>query len=125
MSKRVFVFGSNDAGMHATGTAKLAYEKHGARYGKSYGHYGDSFAIPTKSDVMEPLSMDRIEDYVRGFLAYARGHHHLSFQITKLESVYQDETIGYLFEGAPANCLFDRAWYPYLGETVKYWGVHD
>jgi hypothetical protein len=74
MSKRVYCFAANEAGVHGTGTAKVAYEKHGARWGKSYGHVGDSFAIPTKSEVLEPLPPDRIGDYILGFLAYARGH---------------------------------------------------
>jgi hypothetical protein len=122
MSKRVFTFASNDAGIHATGTAKTAYEKHGARYGKAYGHYGDSFAIPTKDHVLEPLPLDRINDYVRGFLAYARGHHKLEFQVVMADPNIPVATLARLFEGAPNNVLFDHQWYPYLGETVTYWG---
>lgn len=123
MSKRVIVFSSNDAGIHTAGTAKVAYEKHGARYGKSYGHYGDSFAIPTRDQVFQPLRLGIIRDYVRGFLAYAKGHHKLEFQVMMLGNTdLTNEQLASLFEGAPNNVLFDRAWYPYLGETVTYWG---
>ena len=115
MAKRIYCFSANEAGIHGTGTAKIAYEKHGARWGKSYGHFCDSFAIPTRDHVLEPLPLDRIEDYVRGFLAYARGHHNLTFQVTRLDSVYPEEAIARLFTGAPNNCTFDRAWYPILG----------
>jgi hypothetical protein len=128
MSKRVFTFASNDAGIHGSGDAKTAYTKYGARYGKSYGHYGDSFAIPTKSDVLETLPLSRIEDYVRGFLAYARGHHKLEFQVTRIGYGLGDldeADIADLFVGASNNVLFDRKWYPYLGETVTYWGRSD
>jgi hypothetical protein len=118
MSKRVYCFAANEAGVHGTGTAKVAYEKHGARWGKSYGHVGDSFAIPTRSEVLEPLPPDRIGDYILGFLAYARGHRKVGFQVTWLG----DETVVRLFTGAPDNCLFDRAYHPYLGDTVTYWG---
>lgn len=122
MPKRVFVFSANEAGFPGAGAAKVAYEKHGARYGKSYGHFGDSFAIPTRNHVLEPLPLERIEDYVRGFLAYARGHHKLDFQVTRLDAGFTDKQIAELFRGAPNNCSFDRLWYPYLGETVTYWG---
>lgn len=122
MAKRVYTFASSESGVHGTGHAKVAYEKHGARFGKCYSHYGDSFGIPTTNHAFEPLPLERIEDYVRGFLAYARGHHNLEFQVTKLGSVYRDEAMAALFKGAPNNVLFDRAWYPYLGETVVYWG---
>lgn len=126
MPKRVFVFGSNDAGIHGKGAAKTAMNEHGARYGKSYGHYGDSFAIPTKNENIETLPLDRIEDYVRGFLAYARGHRKLTFQVTAIGcglAGYSHEQIAPLFAGAPKNCLFDQAWHPWLGDSVEYWGT--
>lgn len=123
MSKRVYCFASNECGIHTAGAAKVAYEKHGARYGKSYGHYGDSFAIPTRDQVFERLPIERIEDYVRGFLAYARGHHKLEFQVMKFDLDFGDGAlITDLFRGATNNVLFDRAYYPFLGETVTYWG---
>ena len=43
----IFVFGSNDAGIHGAGAAKYALDHKGARYGKSYGHHGQSFALPS------------------------------------------------------------------------------
>lgn len=46
--KMIFVFGSNEAGRHGAGAAKTAMRYHGAEYGKGFGHYGNSFAIPTK-----------------------------------------------------------------------------
>lgn len=126
MAKRVFVFGSNDAGIHGAGAAKTAYEKHGARFGKSYGHYGDSFAIPTKNENIETLPLDRIQDYVRGFLAYATGHRKLTFQVTCIGcglAGLKHEQIAPLFVNAPKNCLFDEAWKPWLGDEAQYWGT--
>lgn len=46
----VFVFGSNLAGIHGAGAAKLAYEKFGAIKGQGFGLQGQSFAIPTKDE---------------------------------------------------------------------------
>lgn len=126
MSKKIFVFGSNDAGVHGAGAAKFAYEKKGARWGKSYGHHGDSFAIPTKDENIETLSLHRIQLYVDGFLAYAMGHRKLDFQVTRIGcglAGLQDKDIAPMFASAPMNCTFDELWKPYLGEAVEYWGT--
>lgn len=126
MPKQIFVFGSNDAGVHGAGAAKVAYEKHGARWGKSYGHYGDSFAIPTKDEDIKTLPLGRIEDYVRGFLAYAKGHRKLTFKVTCIGcglAGFKHEDIAPMFKEATKNCLFDEAWKPWLGDSVRYWGT--
>lgn len=126
MPKRVFVFGSNESGIHGAGAAKVAYEKHGARYGKSYGHYGDSFAIPTKDEYIESMPMERVQMYVQGFLAYAIGHRKLNFQVTCIGcglAGFKDSEIAPLFKDAPKNCLFDEKWRPWLGDGVNYWGT--
>jgi len=123
MPKPVFCFGSNDAGMHGRGAAKFAYEKRGARFGKSYGHHGDSFAIPTKDEDIITLPLDRIQCYVWGFLAYAAGHRKLVFQVTRIGcglAGYTDEQMAPMFFGAPLNCIFDERWRPFLGDKYKY-----
>lgn len=126
MSKPVFVFGSNESGIHGAGAAKFAYEKKGARWGKSYGHYGDSFAIPTKDEYIETMPLDRIQEYVQGFLAYARGHRKLKFQVTAIGcglAGYKHEDIAPMFRMAPSNCSFDTQWEPWLGKDHNYWGT--
>lgn len=113
MAKRVFVFGSNEAGIHGAGAAKTAYEKHGARWGFSYGHMGDSFAIPTKDQILDTLPLPRVAKYVQGFLAYAEGHRKVNFMVTRIGcglAGLRDEDIAPMFVGAPKNCLFDEAW---------------
>ncbi len=122
----IFVFGSNEAGVHGAGAAKVAYQKHGARWGKSYGHYGDSFAIPTKDDHIETMPLDRIRQYVDGFLAYAKGHRKLKFKVTAIGcglAGYKHEDIAPMFRMAPSNCSFDTAWEPWLGKDHNYWGT--
>ena len=126
MQKMVFVFGSNEAGIHGAGAAKFAYEKKGARYGKGYGHYGDSWAIPTKDIDVGPMPMDRINDYVTGFLAYARGHKKMKFQVTCIGcglAGLKHADMAKLFVNAPSNCYFDELWRPYLGDHRNYWGT--
>lgn len=127
MAKTIFVFGSNEAGIHGAGAAKLAMEKHGALFGKSYGHYGNSFAIPTKDEYIQTLALDRIEMYVMGFLAYAMGRRKLKFKVTAIGTGlagYTHEEIAPMFRFAPGNCSFDEAWKPYLSADHKFWGTY-
>lgn len=124
---KVFVFGSNESGIHGAGAALVAYKKHGARYGSSYGHYGNSFAIPTKDKNIEyALSLEKIAAYVQGFLVYAEGRKKLTFQVTRVGcglAGLKDADIAPMFKDAPDNCEFDEAWKPWLGDSVKYWGT--
>ena len=125
MSK-ILVFGSNSAGIHGLGAAQDAYRQHGARWGKSYGHYGDSFAIPTKDEDLAVHTLDHIHKYVLGFLAYAKDHRKVTFQVTRIGcglAGYKDADIAPLFKNAPLNCQFDEAWKPFLGDTYTYWGT--
>lgn len=43
----IFVFGSNNCGMHIGGSAKVAVDKFGAEYGNPYGLQGNSYALCT------------------------------------------------------------------------------
>lgn len=126
MRKFVFVFGSNEAGRHGGGAALHAYQQHGARYGKGYGHYGDSFAIPTKDREIQTLPLERIQGYVVGFLEYAKGNPQLNFQVTQIGcglAGYKPEDIAPMFVNAPENCYFDVEWMPIIGNQANYWGT--
>lgn len=46
-ANEVFVFGSNLAGAHAGGAARVALDKFGAVWGQGVGLQGQSYAIPT------------------------------------------------------------------------------
>lgn len=83
-SGQVFVFGSNEAGKHEAGAAKLAKEKFGARDGQGYGPMGDCFAIPTKSWTVDQLSLDTIECYVVRFCEYAALNKDKEFLVTQI-----------------------------------------
>jgi hypothetical protein len=125
---QVFVFGSNEAGIHGAGAAKFAYQKRGARWGFSYGHMGNSWAIPTKDQFIQTLSTERIEAYVKGFLAYAEGHPELTFQVTRIGcglAGLSDAYMSQLFDFAPLNCEFDTVWVEHLpvNRGIKFWGT--
>lgn len=125
MTKPILVFGSNEAGVHGAGAALAAYKRHGARFGKGYGHYGESFAIPTKDGRIQTLPIATIKAYIAGFCAYATGHPKLSFQVTRIGcglAGLRDEYIAPLFADAPQNCEFDSVWKEYLPQH-KSWGT--
>lgn len=123
MSKAIFVFGSNTAGIHGAGAAAFAYKNKGARYGFGYGHMGDSWAIPTKDEEIVTLPLDLINAFVAGFLAYATVKRKMSFMVTRIgcgRAGYTDAQIAPMFVGAPKNCMFDIKWKPYLGDGYEY-----
>lgn len=140
----IFVFGSNTAGIHGGGAALTAYKKHGARWGMSYGHHGNSFALPTKGHIVvysripaadgkhegfaigDTLTIAEINEYVRGLLMYAKHHPEHEFQITRLGcglAGLKDEDVAPLFFVAPSNCSFDDKWAEYLPYAAKFWGT--
>lgn len=123
----IFVFGSNEAGIHGGGAANFAVRKHGAQLGRGVGRQGNSYAIPTMDMHVSPLALEKIARYVNDFLAYAVSHPSDEFQVTAVGcgiAGFTHAQIAPLFAGAPANCLFDDAWKPFLGPGKKYWGTY-
>lgn len=81
---QIFVFGSNELGKHGKGAAKFALELCGAKYGIGYGLQGQSFAIPTKSTPYKTLSISKIKNYVKDFIAFAATHPEMTFLVSKI-----------------------------------------
>ncbi|QDH84040.1 hypothetical protein KMC60_gp12 [Achromobacter phage vB_AxyP_19-32_Axy11] len=126
MADKVFVFGSNTAGIHGAGAARTAHKKFGARWGIGYGLHGNSFAIPTKDSNIKTLDMGSIKAFVEGFIAFARSRSDLTFQVTRIGcglAGLSDADMAMMFTNAPSNCLFDLAWEPWLGIEHSYWGT--
>lgn len=125
--KRIFVFGSNEAGIHGEGAAKEAYERHGAIWGVGLGPQGNSYGIPTKdATVKRRLSLDDIDFNIRCFIEYAKHNWDDEFIVTRIAcgySRYKDEQIAPLFKTAPNNCLFDDLWRDYL-PNKRFWGTY-
>ena len=117
--KEVFVFGSNLAGINGAGAAKTAYKKHGARWGMGVGHYGCSYALPTKDQHIHTLDMGNIKVFVDAFLMYADAHPEWNFKVTRVGcglAGIPDQFMANLFVIAPYNCSIDEEWKPYLVE---------
>ena len=51
----IFVFGSNLAGAHGDGAARLAYNRFGAVWGEGVGLHGKTYAIPTMQGGVETI----------------------------------------------------------------------
>ena len=75
----IIVFGSNLAGAHGGGAARLAYERFGAIWGQGVGLQGQSYGIPTMHGGVES-----IKPYVDEFIAFAKAHPNLVFLVTKI-----------------------------------------
>ena len=91
----VFVFGSNLAGAHAGGAARIAMEKFGAVWGQGVGLQGQSYAIPTMQGGVET-----IKPYVDEFVRFAKSHTELVFLVTRIGcgiAGFKDEEIAPLF----------------------------
>lgn len=80
----IFVFGSNESGIHRAGAAKTAMGW-GAVYGTPFGKSGNTFAIPTKSAyAKDTLPLSDINDYIYRFAHYARNHPEYTFLVTEI-----------------------------------------
>ena len=92
---QIFVFGSNMAGDHSGGAARLALEKFGAVNGQASGLQGRSYAIPT-----DGVTLRDIDRYVREFIQFADQHPEMTFLVTRIgcgSAGYTDEQIAPLF----------------------------
>lgn len=116
----IFVFGSNLAGMHGGGAARLARLKWGAVMGQGVGLQGRTYAIPTMQGGPET-----IKPYVDEFIAFAKAHPGLRFLVTEIGcgiAGFTPSQIAPLFAGAadvPNILLPARFWDVLLGRCRR------
>ena len=112
----ILVFGSNLAGMHGGGAARLARIRWGAVMGQGVGLQGRTYAIPTMQGGPET-----IKPYVDEFIAFAKAHPGLRFLVTEIGcgiAGFTPSQIAPLFAGAadvPNILLPARFWDVLLG----------
>lgn len=104
-SREIFVFGSNLVGVHGAGSARVAYDRHGATWGNGMGISGGSYAIPTKMSpkVNGSLPLDSIEVHVQVFTEFAAAHPELFFRCVAVgcgKAGYRPAQIAPLFRAA-------------------------
>lgn len=113
----VFVFGSNLAGRHGAGAAKVACARFGAPYGRGEGFFGQSYAIPTKGLKLEILDIEKISAAILRFIEFACENSQLRFFVTRVGcglAGYSDQQIAPLFSRASHNCSFPHTWRVHL-----------
>lgn len=94
----IFVFGSNLAGAHGGGAARLAYNRYGAIWGQGVGLQGQSYVIPTMQGGVET-----IKSYVDEFIRFAQTRPNLKFYVTQIGcgiAGFKVEEIAPLFHAA-------------------------
>ena len=94
----IFVFGSNLAGLHGGGAARLAYKYFGAVWGQGVGLQGQTYAIPTMQGGVETIS-----PYIDEFISFAKQHPELIFLVTRIGcgiAGFSDRDIAPLFFSA-------------------------
>lgn len=110
---RIFVFGSNLAGIHGAGAAAYAMRYYNAVYGCGEGIQGNSYGIPTKDRRIQTLPLDKIQQHVTTFIEYAQANPDKEFNVTRIGcglAGYTDTDIAPLFKGAPENCYLPEGW---------------
>ena len=105
----VFVFGSNLAGHHGGGAARVAVNRFGAIMGQGVGLQGQSYAIPTMQG-----GVQTIKPYVDEFIAFAKAHPELTFYVTRIGcgiAGFRDKDIAPLFRDAlgVANIILPKS----------------
>jgi hypothetical protein len=94
----IFVFGSNLAGLHGGGAARVAYKYFGAVWGQGVGLQGQTYAIPTMQGGVETIS-----PYIDEFISFAKQHPELIFLVTRIGcgiAGFSDSDIAPLFASA-------------------------
>lgn len=118
----IFVFGSNTAGIHGAGAAFVAQRQFGARAGKGIGYSTKggckhSYAIPTKGNRLEVLSIDDIRKYVDDFKMFLTYNPNVKCFVSRVGcglAGYMDHEIAPLFAGCGDNVIFSEEWAPFV-----------
>ncbi len=121
--EQVFVFGSNAAGHHMGGAARLAHEKFGAEWGVGDGLRGQSYAFPTLAKDMKQCSLIAMLMAKTDLYATAECNPDKTFLVTKLGmgiAGHSLETMREVFQGEhPKNIILPREFSEKLGESVE------
>lgn len=119
----IFVFGSNLAGHHGGGAARVALDRFGAQWGVGEGIQGQSYDIPTMQGGVET-----IKPYVDRFLDLAYEWDQNTFLVTRIGcgiAGFTPEQIAPLFDRAldMYNVVLPRDFYDILIARRKRLGI--
>lgn len=123
----IFVFGSNLAGTHAGGAAKIALNHFGAIKGVGRGWAGQSFAIPTMNEHLQQMPLSQIEHYIDDFKIYTKNHLKTKYFLTSVGcgvAGYKIEEIAPMFKGISHNVIFPASFRPFVESTLPKLNQH-
>lgn len=109
----IFVFGSNEAGIHGAGACLSRSLLLWCNLGTAEGMSGQSYALPTKDKSIKTLHLVEIQWYVERFLSFAEAHPEMRFFVTAIGTGlagYKHSDIAPMFNGAPDNCRLPPEW---------------
>lgn len=122
----IFVFGSNPEGRHGSGSAKIALDKFGAKYGQGEGMQGNAYAIPTKdlrvkeNRGLRSIPKEEIVNSITKMYQVAEDNPTKQFKVAYRNSPNEVTLNGYtgaemieMFKEAgtiPSNVLFSQEW---------------
>lgn len=118
-NNEIFVFGSNLAGRHGAGAAKIAREKFRAVYGVGKGLTGRCYAFPTKDRQINPLPLESIRQEFIDLFACCENFPKYTFLLTKVGcglAGYSIKEISGCYEGLdiPVNLVVpEEFWLQY------------
>lgn len=112
----IFVFGSNLAGHHAGGAARIARQRFGAIMGQGVGLQGQSYAIPTMQG-----GVGTIKPFVDQFISFAKTNPSLTFYVTRIGcgiAGFTDNEIAPLFKDAQKteNIILPKSFYAIISK---------
>lgn len=113
----IFVFGSNEAGLHQYPNSIIAHKQFGAELLVGKGCSGNSYAIATKSKFINPLGLDSIAANISAFREFTHTQPNRKFWVSNLCDEYKMHNpwdIVPMFRGCNKNCIFPRAWRKFL-----------
>lgn len=117
LGDEILVFGSNLAGRHGAGAARVAMLRFGAKYGVGVGRTGQAYALPTKDVNLRLLGMKLMREFVQEFREHTKKNKHETYFITRVAcglAGYEDADIAPMFRGATRRCNFPIEWRVYL-----------
>lgn len=117
-SNEIFVFGSNEKGLHYGGAARVAVDSFGAIMGQGHGLQGKSYAINSMSGIME------MEKDVKLFCEFARQNPQKHFLVTPIGcgiAGYSAHEVAPLFKGCKelSNVSLPKSFWNVIGGEPK------
>jgi len=119
---QVFVFGSNEGGIHGKGAAYTARKHFGAQLGVGVGPTGQSYAIPTKDENLKVLDIITIAHRVSMFIFYTMQFPKKEFVVTAIGcglAGFKHEEMAPLFKDAGENVVLPDIWKPVIDNIKK------